>query len=86
MSLLATAVVAWIPFIHPLKLPAGSRLWMLLPLVACIAVVYRATRARTVRGLPKATVRTFINIILGMCAIAIVAYLLHEAVLRYCGG
>ena len=85
MSLLLAALLAGIPFIHPLKLPVGARLWMLLPLVACVAVVYRATRARTVRELPWATVRTFVTIIVGMCLIAVVAYLLHQAVLRFTG-
>lgn len=76
------ALLAWIPFVHPLTLPPGARLWMLLPLVACIAVVYRATRARTLGELPRATVITFINIVVGMWGIALAAYALHQAVLR----
>ena len=75
--------LAWIPFIHPLTLPAGARLWMFLPLAACVAVVYRATRARTVQELPFATVKTFINIVIGMIAIAIAAYALHMIVLHF---
>jgi hypothetical protein len=79
-------LLAWIPFIHPLPLPDGARLWMFLPLAACVAVVYRATRARTARELPRATVRTFINIVVGMCLIAIAAYVIHEGVLRFSAG
>jgi len=82
----AATLLAWIPFIHPLPLPDGARLWMFLPLAACVAVVYRTTRARTARELPKATLRTFINIVVGMCLIAIAAYLVHAAVLRFSGG
>ena len=85
MSALSATLLAWIPFIHPLKLPAGARLWMFLPLAACIAVVYRATRARTARELPRATVTTFVNIVVGMCLIAIAAYAIHEAVLWLSG-
>ena len=83
MMPLAAALLAWIPFIHPLPLPDGARLWMFPPLAACVAVVYRATRARTARELPKATLKTFINIVVGMCLIAIAAYVIHEAVLRF---
>jgi hypothetical protein len=79
------ALLAWIPFVHPLPLPHGARLWMFLPLAACVAVVYRTTRARTARELPKATLRTFINIVVGMCVIAIAAYLIHAAVLWFWG-
>lgn len=75
------ALLAWVPFLHPLKLPAGARLWMVLPLVLCVAVVYRATRARHVREMPKDTLTTFVCIILGMIAIAVAFYLVHQAVL-----
>ncbi len=64
-------------FVHPLELPTGARLWMLLPLVACVAVVYRATRARTARELPRATLVTFVQIVVGMVAIAAAFYAAH---------
>ncbi|MEP0846549.1 MAG: hypothetical protein HRF50_06965 [Phycisphaerae bacterium] len=80
--MIAARVLAWIPFLHPLDLPDGARLWMFLPLAACIALVYRATRARRVSDLPRATVVTFINLVVGMWLIAIAAYVVHEAVLR----
>ncbi len=74
--------LAWL-FVHPLKLPAGARFWMLLPLVACVATVYRTTRARTPRDLPKATAFTFVSIIAGMAAIAAGFYLVHLLAKRY---
>jgi len=79
---LSMLLAAWIPLLHPLKLPPHARLWMLLPLVACIAVVYRATRARRVRDMPKATLITFLNILLGMAAIAAAFYVAHQLALR----
>jgi hypothetical protein len=78
--------LAWIPFIHPLTLPAGARLWMFLPLAACVAVVYRATRSKTAAELPYLTVKTFINIVVGMVVIALGAYGLHVAVLHFSEG
>lgn len=82
-SLATVLLTAWIPFVNPLTLPPGARLWTLFPLVACIAVVYRATRARALSDLPRATALTFVNIVLGMWAIALVAYGVHQAVLRF---
>jgi hypothetical protein len=76
-------LLAWIPFVNPLKLPAGSTLWMYPPLAACVAVVYRATRSRNARELPRATIKTFLSIVVGMCLIAIVAYLIPELVLYF---
>ncbi len=75
-------ILGWL-FINPLKLPAGARMWMLLPLVACVAVVYRATRARTVREMPRTTVVTFANIVVGMVLIAVAFYLVHAAARRW---
>ncbi len=78
----AEAMLGWL-FLNPLKLPAGARLWMMLPLLACVAVVYRATRARTARELPRATLFTYLNIVVGMALIAIAFYLVHAAARRW---
>jgi hypothetical protein len=76
-------LLAWIPFVHPLLLPPGGRLWMFLPLALCVAVTYRATRAQTDAELPRATLVTFVNIVVGMWLIALAAYAVHELVLRF---
>jgi len=81
MNALLAAPLAWVPFLHPLKLPPGARLWMVLPLVLCVAVVYRATRTRDARTLSKSTLTTFVNIMVGMVAIAIAFYAVHRAAL-----
>jgi hypothetical protein len=73
--------LGWL-FVNPLKLPANW-IWMLLPLVACVAVIYRATRARNVRGMIRPTLLTFINIVGGMALIAVVFYLVHMGVKRF---
>lgn len=80
---MAGLLALWIPFVHPLTLPPSARLWMFLPLAACVAVVYRATRARNLAEMRWTTVRTFVNIVLAMAAIALAAYGIHEAVLRF---
>jgi len=73
--------MGWIPFLHPVKLPPGARLWTFFPLILCVAVVYRATRSRSVRDMPRATAATFAYICVGMIAIAAAFYLLHRLVL-----
>ena len=81
-DLTAWLSLGWI-FIHPLSLPVGAKFWMLLPLVACVAAVYRATRARNAGELPRATVITFFNIVVGMVLIAAAFYLVHRAEIRF---
>lgn len=77
------ALLAWTPFVNPLKLPDGTRLWLVLPLLLCVAAVYRVTRARTAAELPLPILTTFFNILIGMVLIAAGAYIAHEIVLRY---
>lgn len=74
----------WIPILHawPWPLPNSARLWLFLPLALCIATVYRATRARTVYDLPKGILLTFVNIVVGMSAIAIGLYVIYEIAIR----
>jgi hypothetical protein len=83
MIVAATTLLAGWLFLHPVDLPNSARLWMLLPLVACVATVYRATRARTVAEMPAATVISFVQIIVGMAAIALAFYLAHVIAMRY---
>ena len=81
--MISLLLAAWIPFIHPINaMPPSSRLWMFFPLAAAVATVYRATRATTVTDLPARTVRTFINIVIGMWLIALAAYAAHMAAIR----
>lgn len=82
MSVLGV-LAAWYPFIHPLTLPAGARLWTFFPLALCVAAVYRATRAKNTKELTKSTALTFVNIVVGMILLALAAYGVHQAVLRW---
>lgn len=78
----SAALLGWVPFLNPVKLPVGARLWMFLPLALCIALVYRATRARSLKKLVWGTLITFVNISIGMIAIALAFYLVNQAALR----
>jgi len=76
------ALLAWVPFVHPLDLPTSARLWMFPPLAFCVALVYRATRARSPDGIWKPTLITFVNIVVGMWLIAVAVYGAHQIILR----
>ena len=75
-------LLAWIPFVHPLGIPPGTRLWFFLPLALCVALVYRVVRG--IEGEPffRRTAVTFANIVVGMVAIALGAWVVHQLVLR----
>jgi len=81
MSIAMGALLAWVPFIHPLVLPSSARLWMFPPLALCIALVYRAARARTDDALLRRALITFVNIVVGMWLIALAVYGIHALVL-----
>jgi len=76
------SILGWL-FVNPIHLPTGARLWMLLPLVACVAAVYRATRSRDAREIPRAALFTFISIVVAMVLIAAAFYVLHMGVRRF---
>ena len=74
-------LLAWLPLLHPIELPTSARLWMFPPLALCIALVYRATRARSEDQLLRGSFVTFVNIVVGMWLIAIGAYAVHALAL-----
>lgn len=79
---MSTAVLA-VLFVHPLALAPEVRLWMLLPLAACVAVVYRGVRAERPSQIAAASALTFIHIVAGMTLIALAFYAAHWAAIRF---
>ncbi len=73
---------AWILFVHPTGLPPELRLWLFLPLALCVALVYRVVRGIEGEPLFRRTAVTFANIVVGMVAIALGAWGLHQLVVR----
>ena len=76
------AGLAWVPFVHPTGLPPELRLWFFLPLALCVALVYRVVRGIEGEPFVRRTAVTFANIVVGMVAIALAAWGLHQVVLR----
>ena len=82
MSLTTIFLLATL-FLEPLNLPPKARLWLFFPLVLCIAVVYRASRARTAAELPWPVLRIFFNTSAAMVALAAGFFILHQIVIRW---
>jgi len=80
-----TLLAGWVVFVHPAGIPPGSRLWFFLPLALCVALVYRVVRGIDGEPFFRRTAVTFANIVVGMVAIALSAWALHEVVLRLGG-
>lgn len=83
MTALAGLLAIGIPFIQPLPIAGWMRLWMFLPLAFCVAVVYRATRARETDRILRSAFFSFVNISVGMVLIALAAYGIHWLALRW---
>lgn len=82
MNLLLALSLATL-FVHPIALRPGVRLWLFFPLAACIALVYQATRVNHAGVIGRPALRTFINLVVGMIAIALGFYLLHQVAVRF---
>lgn len=74
-------LLAWL-FVQPLPMPAALRFWMMLPLLACVAIVYRATRVVDVSGLKRRTLTNFLSVAVGMFLIALAFFVAHQLAMR----
>ena len=67
-------LLAWTLFVHPIVLNGRLRLFMLVPLVLCVAIVYKTIRCRNVREIPLASLVLCGTIILGMFSVGVVLW------------
>jgi hypothetical protein len=82
---LASLLATYIPILHAFPWPVTSvtRLVMFFPLVLAVAIVYRTTRIQRVEDLPKGAAITFVNIVVGMFAIALGLWLAFQVALYF---
>lgn len=78
--------LAFTPLIDPLPSvwPGLSENWLLLllPLVVAISLVYKGTRVKAVRELPKAATIMAVQILIVMVAAAVALYGVYWAAIR----
>jgi hypothetical protein len=71
--------LAWRPLLDPLPLHE-QWMWLLLPLSAAIAVVYKTLKLDDLRQLPRQAARLTVLIVVSMIVAAIGLWVLTEAV------
>lgn len=64
-------------FVHPVQMGQNA-LWLVLPLCAVVAVVYKAVRVQHVRQLPLQVLGLWAYILAGLTALSVAFYMLLE--------
>jgi len=68
-----TFFFAWTPFLDPIPIWANAVWpWLLIPLTAAVALVYKSIKCRTMRQVPREAAAIAIWIVLGMAVAAMV--------------
>ena len=65
-------------FVHPQILPFDMILWLLLPLCASVAVVYKTIRVHDLRQLPVQAGILIIFMLGGLFALSVGLWAIHE--------
>lgn len=74
---LPSMLLAWRPFLDPLPLH-GHWMWLLLPLVVAMAIVYKAIRVDDLSHLPRQVAVLVGQILIVLAALAAVLWLITE--------
>jgi hypothetical protein len=64
-------MMAWTIFYNPITLSPGAQLWLLLPLVLVVAVVYKTLRAGYIREIPLSVVKVYLYMVGALIALAV---------------
>ena len=70
-------MMAWRLFYNPIQLGAGH-VWLVLPLCALVAVVYKTIRVQRLRSLPLQILALWAYILAGLVVLGTVFWLLQE--------
>ena len=71
-------MTAWTVFYNPMTLPFGSRLWLLLPLCAVVAIVYKTIRTNNLRRLWIQVLALWGYMLIGLVVLGAAMWLIHE--------
>ena len=64
-------------FVHPYVLSFDTILWMVIPLCASVAIVYKTIRVRSLRQLPRQAGTLIVLMLGGLCALAVSLWAIH---------
>jgi hypothetical protein len=65
-------------FHHPIVLPFGAQLWLVLPLCAVVAIVYKTIRVPDLRHLWRAVAGLMAYMVAGLVVLSAVLWLIDE--------
>lgn len=65
-------------FYYPMNLPSNLVLWLVLPLCASVAIVYKAIRVHEVSRLPREAAALFLYIVFGLAVLGGALYLILQ--------
>ena len=70
-------MIAWKLFVEPIELGSGH-IWLVLPLCAALAVVYKTIRVKHLKDLPLAILGLWAYLLVGLVILGLSFYLLLE--------
>ena len=72
-------MMAWTIFLNPIPhLSQAAALWLVIPLCASVAVVYKALRVPEIRQLPRAAAGLLLYMVGGLAILGAVLWALHR--------
>jgi len=66
-----------IDWTHPIPLSFYGQFWLLFPLAAAVAIVYKTVRTRNLRRLPVEILATYAMMLLGLGALGAVLWIVQ---------
>lgn len=70
--------MAWVIFYNPITLSFNNFLWLLIPLCASVAIVYKTIRVTDLRRLPIQVLALLFYMVCGLVALGVLLWLLHQ--------
>jgi len=71
-------MMAWTPFYNPMPMSSATVLWLVLPLCASVAMVYKTVRTKDVRRLPWEVLWLFVYMVVGLIVLGVGLWLLMK--------
>lgn len=71
-------MIAWTLLHHPMTLSTHAQLWLLLPLLASVAIVYKTVRTDALGRLHIQVLSVIAYMVAGLTGLALALWLVHE--------
>lgn len=65
-------------FVHPMVIPFDTIPWLVLPLCAAVAIVYKTVRVHSIRELPAQAGILIVLMLAGLGALGASLWVIHE--------